>query len=127
MLPMSGSELWLVLSVIMFLSCFPLLFVTLLLFFQSVALSLSDNCCAQYKGPPDAKIVKAQLSMQSNVAKEFSVPIWTFHGRLTVTRVVGRGQKPFDLLFCYNCVSSLTRNAFFSVGATCGGAAGPFQ
>ncbi len=44
----------------------------------------------QYKGPPVTKIHRAYLTMLSNVAKEFSVPIWMFHGRLHVTTTSAR-------------------------------------
>ena len=40
----------------------------------------------QYRGPPDPSISRLRLSLQSNVAREFAVPIWTFHGRLAVSK-----------------------------------------
>lgn len=49
----------------------------------------------QYRGLPDASISRLRLSMQSNVAKEFAVPIWTFHGRLGAARVDSRSWAKF--------------------------------
>lgn len=40
-----------------------------------------------YKGPPDGTISHRMLAIQSNVAAELFVPIWTFHGKLGVARV----------------------------------------
>ena len=49
----------------------------------------------QYKGPPDATITRLRLSLQSSVAKEFAVPIWTFHGRLTLSKTDGDAWERF--------------------------------
>lgn len=81
-----------------FLSSFWLLVVdfwTIGLFSCLLSHDHNQGLSLQYRGAPDPTISRLILSMHSNVAKEFAVPIWTFHGRLKVARFDAASWKSF--------------------------------